>query len=368
MLIRHGDTDRWHEPVSSGWVTEASLELLLSESPFLLPWDLSEGLVLASQVGLPTGTADLVGVGVSGEIVVVECKLRSNAEIRRHVVGQVFAYASALWRMPYDTFESAWSKAAKTPLIDSVRAIVTEAGAEWSEEDFRQTVSANLKSGSFRLLVAVDEITEELRGIVEFVNRHTGGDLQLLALQLEYRRDGDVQILLPTIFGQEILTADAKARKICTEEEWKAALQKECSAAGREAVLQLYKWSQANGMTSSWGTGADPSVTAWFNVDGVSIAAWSCWASPRTSCMSVNFAWIAHRGLPPDRVDAFLSALQVIHGFGSKLADVREKDFRKRSGIPIDPVFAAPGAMDAFGTALADLLGKQWIQPMCEGE
>jgi hypothetical protein len=368
MLIRHGDTGRWHEPASSGWVTEAALELLLAESPFLLPWDLSEGLVLASQVGLPTGTADLIGVGVSGEIVVVECKLKSNAEIRRHVVGQVFAYASALWRMPYDTFESAWSKAAKTPLIDSVRAIVTEAGAEWSEEDFRQTVSANLKAGSFRLLVAVDEITEELRGIVEYVNQHTGGDLQLLALQLEYRRDGDVQILLPTIFGQEILTADAKTPKHYTEDELKAGLQKECSSAGREAVLRLYEWSKANGMTPYWGTGADPRVSAWFNVDGVLIVPWSVRASLQNASISVNFAWIAHRGLPPERVEAFLSALESIPGFGPKLADVREKDFRKRPGIPIDPVFAAPGAMDSFGTALADLLGKQWVQPMSEGE
>lgn len=114
-----------------------------------------------------------------------KCKLKSNAEIRRRVVGQVFACAGARWRMSYDTF---------------------------------------------------DEITEELQSIVEYVNRHTSGDLRLLALQLAYRHDGDVQILLPRIFGQ-------------------------------------------------------------------------------------------------------------------------------RPGILIDPVLARPGVMDAFGTALADLLGTEWVQP-----
>ena len=34
----------------------------------------------------------------------VECKLQSNIEIKRKVVGQVLAYASGFWRMSYDEF------------------------------------------------------------------------------------------------------------------------------------------------------------------------------------------------------------------------------------------------------------------------
>jgi hypothetical protein len=75
----------------------------------------------------------------------------------------------------------------------------------------------------------------------------------------------------------------------------------------------------------------------------------------------VNFEWIANRGFPQDRLEAFLSALESLPGFGPKLVDVRSKEFRKRPGILIDPVFAAAGVVDAFGTALTDLLGKEWV-------
>jgi len=67
-----------------GFPTESALETLLEQSPFLLPWDLTEGLVLASQAYLPpAGPANLIGVGVSGEIVLVGYRLRNDAERRR---------------------------------------------------------------------------------------------------------------------------------------------------------------------------------------------------------------------------------------------------------------------------------------------
>ncbi|MBV9280933.1 MAG: hypothetical protein JOZ41_12700 [Chloroflexi bacterium] len=365
VLIRHGNGDDWHEPAIGGFPTEAALETLLSQSPFLLPWDLTEGMVLASQVSLPpAGTADLVGVGVSGEIVLVECKLRSNAEIRRHIVGQIFAYASVLWRSPFEVFADRWGAARKKPLLGCVEALAMLSGAEWNADDFRAAVSANLAAGRFRLLVAVDEMTEELQGIVEYVNHHTVPDVQLLALQLQYRRDGDVEILLPTIFGGETVQAKARSEAVhTTEEDLFSALREGCSPAGVDAVRRLYEWSAAHGMRPYWGTGQHPSLTAWFDVDGVSISPWSIWAAPRNAYVSVNFEWIAHRGYPQDRLEAFLTALERIPGVAPRVAGVRQADYRKRPGILIDDVLAKPGAMDALGRALAALLGMSWDDP-----
>ena len=142
-----------------------------------------------------------------------------------------------------------------------------------------------------------------------------------------------------------------------------SALREGCSPAGVDTVRRLYGWSTAHGMRPYWGTGQHPSVTAWFEVDRVSIAPWSIWASPRNTNVSVTFDWIAHRGFPQDRLEAFLTALEQIPGIVPRVAGVRQADYRKRPGILIDDVLAKPGAMDALGRALAVLLGMSWDDP-----
>jgi len=362
MLVRHGSADGWHEPGVAGYPSEQDLEMLLAQSPDLLPWEFGQDLVLASQVYFPpAGTADLIGVSPQGDIILVECKLQSNAEIRRHIVGQVFAYASALWGMAYDAFVEAFAGPQGRNLVDAARSATEGAGSSWDEEAFRDAVSTNLKEGRFRLLVAVDVITDERQRIVEYINQHTVPQVQLLALQLQYRRDGDVEILLPTIYGQETVqnkTISTAAQT--TEEQLLSALKDACSADGFEAVRRLYEWSAENGMTPYWGRGHNPSLTAWFEVDNVSIAPWSIWVTARDPSVSVNFEYMRNRGLPMERIDDFLSTLEQIPGMASRLAGVRPADFKKRPGIRIDPILAKPGTVDAFGRALAHLLGKEW--------
>ena len=56
-----------------------------------------------------TGKADVVIVDASGDITVVECKLAANPEIRRRVVGQLLAYASAIWQMSFEEFDDAFA-------------------------------------------------------------------------------------------------------------------------------------------------------------------------------------------------------------------------------------------------------------------
>lgn len=57
--------------------------------------------------------ADLVGVDGGGRITIVECKLRANPQIRREIVGQVPAYAGAIWQMGTDDFCSAGRRSQK---------------------------------------------------------------------------------------------------------------------------------------------------------------------------------------------------------------------------------------------------------------
>src|SRR5205814_2018420 len=87
----------------------------------------------------------------------------------------------------------------------------------WDEERFRETLAANLRDGRFRLVIAVDEITDEIKRIVLFLNEHTSTDLQVQALELGFIADEGVEILVPAVYGTEnrkpATTASSSMRK-----------------------------------------------------------------------------------------------------------------------------------------------------------
>src|SRR5207249_4092094 len=123
-------------------------------------------------------------------LTLIECKLAANPEIRRAVVGQIFAYASGLWRMHGDDLDAAW-RARSTTGAGLRQAAEALAGHRAIEEPFdgtvfMQRISENLALGRMRLVVAVDTITSELRRIIEFLNDRTQPELQVIALELDY--------------------------------------------------------------------------------------------------------------------------------------------------------------------------------------
>ena len=53
-------------------------------------------------------------------------------------------------------------------------------GTDLDEEEFRAAVDDNLQSGSMRLIIATDEITDELKRIVSYLNSHTTTNVEVL--------------------------------------------------------------------------------------------------------------------------------------------------------------------------------------------
>ena len=201
MLIRRdGGDGSWHTPHTTSYTNEAELRDLLAETPSLLP-GIDEGPAAAGkEMPIPgTGSADVVIVDASGEITVVECKLRANPEIRRRVVGQLLAYASAISQMSFADFDGAFRRSKpNTSLSD---ALVP--GNDLDEEEFRAAVDDNLRSGRMRLIIAVDEITEELKRTVTYLNSHTTASVELLAFEIRRAVDEGVEVLLPATYGEE---------------------------------------------------------------------------------------------------------------------------------------------------------------------
>lgn len=95
MVVLVKDGDRWAAADPRSWGLEADLEKVLAGHPYLIPG--CDGAVVATQFAIAgVGVVDMVCVDELGSITLIECKLARNAEIRRAVVGQIFAYASGL--------------------------------------------------------------------------------------------------------------------------------------------------------------------------------------------------------------------------------------------------------------------------------
>jgi hypothetical protein len=65
---------------------------------------------------------------------------------------------------------------------------------ERDKAGFRGVVSENLDEGRFRLIIAVDQATEELIRTVVFLNSHTPPDVHVLALELRPAGGGEPRV------------------------------------------------------------------------------------------------------------------------------------------------------------------------------
>jgi len=237
MLIRRPGGE-WQKPKVSAFPNEADLQKMIAQSPSLLP-KVKGPVVVAREFRCKFGSIDIVGVDLSGQIIVCECKTARNEKLRRKVVGQIFAYAAGLWELSWETFARRFERSSGTPLVDRAHALADEAGEDdWDEETFRQETAKSLEAGDFRLVLAVEAIPDELREIVRFVNVHSASGIEVLALELSYRRDGEVEILVPHTWGEEIVEGRGD-QGVLDREALLAAIAKDPPAAkAAEAVLE----------------------------------------------------------------------------------------------------------------------------------
>ena len=363
MLIRKLGASAWRTPLVASYEDEAALEDLLERSPELLPTSgQGEPMVVVRQLGSLAGPIDLTVINQFGDITLVECKLRANPEIRRKIVGQLFAYAASLWELSYDQLDRAYRLRKGRGLADAMADAVVAAGGEWDEAAFRERLTANLRSGAARLVFAVDEITEELRRTVMYINAHTTGELQVVALELQYLADEGVELLVPKVFGKE--TAERKAaegqaeaglRVIWTANDVLAALRNSVRPEALEAIERLVTWTVGQG-GSGQGSGAQPSFNAWLAVAGQWVSTWSCYAQTRT--LSINFGTLI-RKVPRERLDVLAQDLRAIPGVAPYLEGLEESGYRRYPSLPLDEVFGRTGTIDGVERALERLMGVE---------
>lgn len=260
LLIRTIEDASWHRPKVTAYTNEKELQDIIVDSPSLLPGVPEAGVLAVAEVGF----VDVLCLDPDGGITICECKLKTNPEIRRKIVGQLLAYAAELWRTPYEVLDRRIAACTKDPrsIIDRMEGLAAEAGnSDWNSEGFRKAVSDNLAEGRFRLVFAVDEITDELKRIVEFTHAHSSTGFAVMAVEIGYVRDvGVVEILTPTTYGEELKQSKGEhGKSVWDGATFVAALRARApeEAAGIEAIM---RWAEQDRVADLYGTGKDGSV------------------------------------------------------------------------------------------------------------
>jgi hypothetical protein len=271
--------------------SEDALQAMLARYPDLLageqmnPDDPRRWLLIAREMGVPGAeggpdrwSLDHLFVDQDAIPTLVEVKRASDTRIRREVAGQMLDYASnAVTYWPIAVLRATFEQTARTRGTDGVRAVAELIRAEANTVDgtasgggvvgdpvreavegFWSRLETNLQAGRIRMVFVADRIPEELRRIVEFLNRqmHLA---EVLAVEIPQFVGEDLQTLVPRVYG---MTAEARTRKRSSSsaapaEAWEEGdffpeLEANAPPEASTAARALLEWAKANGRQVDW--------------------------------------------------------------------------------------------------------------------
>lgn len=237
--------------------------------------------------------ADVCIVDRDGTITVVECKLASNSERRRMVIGQVLDYASAISVDGEAWFRSQWARQGGQTLSD-----LDEGGLD--------RLSAGIEAGRIHLCLAVDRIDADLRRLVEYLNRITRDELRVTGVQLAYARQGNLEILVASTYGGELAAAKARSGNSGGGRTWtkESFLDAVASEADTERAARLFtlqeSLDESRGSHSDFWFGTAPSGGIFFHPYGYRFAPMYLWVNKSGTLMASgtwnNYSQIQHHG------------------------------------------------------------------------
>lgn len=291
---------------------ESELQKLLVESPSLVTIDeIREGvspLVFAvSEFGLPgSGSTDVLAFSSQGDIAVVECKLAANPEIKRKVIGQILEYAAYLWQMNYEQIDSRIQRMKGKSLAELVAESIA---GEWDEELFRDGIRQTLENGSFILIIVVDEINEELRRIVRYLNECSKSAFSLHALEMNRFQAEKTEVMVPYLYGASTKPPPSQQRGQWSEEEFFKALEEKNPPEIVATVRDLYKWGVETADRIWFGTGKETgSFTFHYLKDGKTISIFSIYTDGK---LTLNYGWLV-KPLQKETLEGFHKAIHEI--------------------------------------------------------
>lgn len=344
---------------SASYKAEAELQRLLAESPSIISISEIRGdvppLMLAiRELGLPgSGNTDLLAFSPKGDIAVVECKLAANAEIKRKVIAQVLEYGAYLWGMSYDELNILINRRENKNLADLMAEAVGD--PEWDEESFRQTIQQNLSDGSFILVIAVDEMNDELSRTIRFINNCGHPEFAFTALEMKRFQAAKTEILVPHLFTI-IKDQPPKATKSWTESSFLEATRQLPSKETVKLIEDLYYWTKKHADRTYFGTGTTTgSVTFHYLKNNKTVSVFSLFTN---GTMTINLGAL-NTEIDKTFLDGFFHGITAIPSLKNLPAD-----YKKFPNMKVEDMFIKDaGALQQFKQEVLKLGAKVHKDP-----
>jgi hypothetical protein len=267
---------------------------------------------------------------------IVEVKRSTDTRIRREVVGQMLDYAAnAVLYWPVEKIRSMFEAHCKMIGKNHEQELVAFLEGESDVENFWTRVKTNFQAGKIRLLFVADEIPNELRRIIEFLNQQMEF-AEVLAVEIKQFAGQGMQTLVPRVIGQ---TAESERAKSSggtrgdhwTEEKFFSELEKSSGAPAAQVAKKILDWSKLRFQEFYWGRGTQAGSFAPFYVRGnISFPTFAVWTY---GSVEIYFQHLKNR--PVFRAED--KRLELLHKLNS-ISDVSisENSLAKRPNISLE--------------------------------
>jgi len=261
-------------------------------------------LFISREMGIPkeeggsdTWSLDHLFLDQDGIPTLVEVKRSSDSRSRREVVAQMLDYAAnAVVHWPIEKIRTRFETICQEQGIEPVDQIRECLGVE-DIEDFWEKAKTNLRAEKIRLVFVADKIPQELRLIVEFLNRQMD-PAEVLAVEIKHYSGPGWKSLIPRVIGQ---TEEAREKKNPhTERQWdeKSFFQElgsRRSSEDAEVARKILEWAKNNLPRFWWGKGKqDGSFIPILDHNNISYYPIAVWTYGK---VEIQFQWLKTR--PP---------------------------------------------------------------------
>lgn len=178
---------------------EAFQQMVQEVFPQVLASQFDRPAIVAREVQTPEGgRVDVISIDQDGIVTLCECKLEKNAGSRREVLGQVLEYAGSFAGMPFEEFAARIRDRLDSDLVKAMREAAAE---DFDAEAWTEAVREQLATGNFRLVIAVDALTDTLRQTILYLNDRCR--FPVVAAELRLVTEDRTEFLVPRLFGDE---------------------------------------------------------------------------------------------------------------------------------------------------------------------
>ncbi len=313
----------------SNFEKEDYLQKYIYDNPESIPlYDIKDDirlLILVREFPTDSGPIDAIGIDIYGNIYLIETKLFKNPD-KRTVVAQVLDYGASLWRnfSNFSNFlqiaERETNKNFGSGLNQKIKEFFDIDDDEVSS--LLDNVEKNLNDGRFKFVVLMDKLHDRLKDLIVFIN--TNSEFDIYAVEMEYYKLEDREIIIPKIFGAEVkkdIAIDGGTKK-WDEESFLKITSETLNKDECEAVKKLYEFSKSVADSMVWGRGF---TRASFNPKFSKISPKSLYTVRSNGKLSLNFGWLDDNETSQRYRDNFKKILEE-----EKIFEI-SKDYKTRS-------------------------------------